>query len=454
MSGFADTPRNAPCPCGSGKRYKHCHGVAPPAAASAPAPVDALMRRALEAQQARRYDEAERAYRDVLSVRPDEADALHMLGVLRHERGDDEEATALVMRALDLTGWRIPFMRSNLGIILAARGGDTDADEVAAMSARHAAMLAARRAAKRPARPRVSIVVPAYNHARYVERALASALAQTWRDLEIVLVDDGSSDATADVAERTLAGGARPHRIVRRANRGAPHTLNEGAALATGEYLQFLNSDDWLEPTRVERMVDEVAGVGASWGYSAVSLVDGDGAPVDVMSNRRAFDLMVAQSAIGFRLSVGFSLVPGNTAVSTGNLFAARAFFDRVGGFRDFRWNHDWDFALRSTWLEEPVFVDSPLYAYRLHAANTIDEAAGRSRAEMADITGDYLARALDERAQPENPFAPAIATWGSAFLNVLLGSGIGGVVDPALLREVALTKLRRSRLRSPVPLA
>jgi glycosyltransferase involved in cell wall biosynthesis len=214
----------------------------------------------------------------------------------------------------------------------------------------------------------VSVVVPAYNHARYVERAIASALAQTWRDLEIVVVDDGSSDATADVAARTLAAGARPHRIVRRANRGAPRTLNEGAALATGEYVQFLNSDDWLEPTRVERMVDEVAGVGAGWGYSAVSLVDGDGAPVDVMKHRRAFDLMLAQSAIGFRLSVGFSLVPGNTAVSTGNLFVARAFLDRIGGFREFRWNHDWDFALRATWLEEPVFVDAPLYAYRLHA--------------------------------------------------------------------------------------
>ena len=69
----ADTPRNAPCPCGSGKRYKHCHGLELPKSAGAPvASIDALMRRALEAQQSRRYDEAERAYRDVLALRPDE----------------------------------------------------------------------------------------------------------------------------------------------------------------------------------------------------------------------------------------------------------------------------------------------------------------------------------------------------------------------------------------------
>ena len=450
MSIPADTPRNALCPCGSGKRYKHCHGLAAAAPAIAPtASIDALMRRALEAQQARRLDEAERAYRDVLALRPDEPDALHMLGVLCHERGDNDEAIALTLRALDLTGWRAPFMRTNLGILLAESGGDIHDAKVAAMSARHEAMLAQRRAAKRAATPRVTVVVPAYNHARYVERALASVLAQTYRDLEVVVIDDGSTDATADLAERTLAGARVPHRIVRRGNHGAATTLNEGASLATGDYLQFLNSDDWLEPRRVERMVDAVAGVGAGWGYSGIALVGADGEPVDVMRNRRAFDLIRASSSVAFRLSVGFSLIPTNTAVSSGNLFVERALFDRVGGFRDFRWNHDWDFALRALWLDEPVFVDEQLYAYRLHASNTIEESADRSRDEMGSITRDYLARAMDDDARPTNPFAPAMATWGSAFLNDLLSSGIGGVIDPDVLRRVAIARLGRSGARA-----
>ena len=167
--------------------------------------------------------------------------------------------------------------------------------------------------------------------------------------------------------------------------------------------------------------------------------------PVDVMKNRRAFDLICASSSVAFRLSVGFSLIPTNTAVSSGNLFVERALFDRVGGFRDFRWNHDWDFALRALWLDEPVFVDEPLYAYRLHAFNTIGESADRSRDEMGSITSDYLARAMDDDARPPNPFAPALVTWGSAFLNDLLASGIGGVIDPAVLRRVASSKLARS---------
>jgi len=447
----SDTPRNALCPCGSGKRYKHCHGLTAATPPVAPPPsIDALMRRALDAQQARRFDEAERAYRDVLAIRPDEPDALHMLGVLRHALGDTEDAIALTLRALDLTEWRVRFMRTNLGIILSDRGGDVDDAEVDAMQARYDAWTDARRARRRPVAPRVSVVVPAYNHAAYIERALSSVLEQTYRDLEIVVIDDGSADDTAERAERALAGAAVPHRVVRRANQGAAQTLNEAASLATGDYLQFLNSDDWLAPRRVERMVDEVAGVGAGWGFSTIALVDAAGAPVDVTKHSRAFELMCSTSAIPFRLSVGFSLIATNTTVSSGNLFVSRALFDRVGGFRDFRWNHDWDFALRALWLDEPVFVDEPLYAYRLHAHNTIEESSERSRDEMAGITGDYLEHAMSERATSSNPFAPGIAAWGSAFLNALLGSGIGGVVDPAMLRDVASSKLARARRASP----
>ena len=159
MNLTADVPRNAPCPCGSGKRYKHCHGLGAAAVATPSTSLDALMRRAIEAQQARRHDDAERAYREVLALRPDEPDALHMLGVLRHERGDAEEAIALTLRALDLTGWRIPFMRSNLGILLADRGGEGYEDMLRTMLERYAAMLATRAGSMRRVAPLVSVVV-------------------------------------------------------------------------------------------------------------------------------------------------------------------------------------------------------------------------------------------------------------------------------------------------------
>ena len=429
MSIPADTPRNALCPCGSGKRYKHCHGLAVAAPAIAPPPsIDALMRRALEAQQARRLDEAERAYRDVLALRPDEPDALHMLGVLCHERGENDEAIALTLRALDLTGWRAPFMRTNLGIVLAEAAGTstTPRSRRCPPVTRRCWRSAVPRGA---ATPRVTVVAPAYNHAQYVS-ALASVLAQTYRDLEVVVIDDGSTDATADLAERALAGARVPHRIVRRGNHGAATTLNEGASLATGDYLQFLNSDDWLDPRRVERMVDSVAGVGAGWGYSGIALVGADGEPVDVMKNRRAFDLIRASSSVAFRLSVGFSLIPTRTrrcraatCSSNGGCSTASAGSATSAGTTT-------GFQLRALWLDEPVFVDELRSMRTGYASNTIEESADRSRGRDGQHIRDYLARAMDDDARPPNPFAPAMATW-PAFLNDLLSPGIGGVIDP-----------------------
>src|SRR5260221_13624346 len=104
--------RNEPCPCGSGKRYKHCCGTSDAQAAGAlterAAPVATLMRAALSAQTAGRNEEAEQLYRRVLAIAPDEPDALQSLGLVRFARGDLAEARSLVLRALDLTQWKYP----------------------------------------------------------------------------------------------------------------------------------------------------------------------------------------------------------------------------------------------------------------------------------------------------------------------------------------------------------
>lgn len=110
--------RNSPCPCGSGRRYKDCCGVIAasgtrnPVGHSSPAGSgEALLLRALEAQKARDLAGAEVLYRDALKVVPNHADALHMLGVIRMERGDDAEAARLIMTALDETNWQIGSMQ-------------------------------------------------------------------------------------------------------------------------------------------------------------------------------------------------------------------------------------------------------------------------------------------------------------------------------------------------------
>jgi glycosyltransferase involved in cell wall biosynthesis len=438
------TLRNAPCPCGSGLRYKSCHGrVEGDGPGAVRDRVAGFMREAIDAQRARRLDRAEALYRRALTLAPDDADALHMLGMIRHERGDRDEALSLILRALDLSGWRIPFMRSNLGLVLSRGHEATHAALLRDVRARYEAMLVAREARRVAVRPLVSVVVASYRHEAYVERALASIEAQEYANLEIVVVDDGSPDASGDLIERSLAGSRFPHRVVRRANRGAPATLNEGAALARGDWLQFLNSDDALAPRRIARMVDAVAAIGAEWGFSRVLPIDDRDAPADPMRDRRAYDILCAVFAVPLKSSVGLALLDVNVAVSSGNLFVARTLFERVGGFRDFRYNHDWDFALRALQEAEPVFVDEPLYRYRLHGANTIRESRAAPREEAYAVTTAYLDWAL-AAATPRNPFAPASSTWGPLFANNVLSGGLGAQVEPARLRAMALDEAAR----------
>lgn len=101
--------------------------------------------------------------------------------------------------------------------------------------------------------PRVSVVVPCYNQGRYLDEAVGSVLAQTFQDLEILVVDDGSTDPDT---RRLLDAYDRPRtRVLRGENRGLSGARNVGIRAATGEYVCCLDADDLLEPTLLEKSV-------------------------------------------------------------------------------------------------------------------------------------------------------------------------------------------------------
>lgn len=109
-----------------------------------------------------------------------------------------------------------------------------------------------------PADPLVSVIIPTYNRARLVPGAIDSVLGQTYRNLELILVDDGSTDDTAEV----LAGYGDKIRVVRQKNAGPAIARNRGIAVATGEIIAFLDSDDQWLPTKLERQVESLEAAG------------------------------------------------------------------------------------------------------------------------------------------------------------------------------------------------
>ncbi len=161
--------------------------------------------------------------------------------------------------------------------------------------------------------PAASAIIPVYNRAGPVAQAVASLAAQTLSDLEIIVVDDGSTDASVEAAER--AGGSRVRVVRHSVNRGIPAARNSGLAAARGKYIAWLDSDDIARPQRLERQVrflearPELAMVGAAAGRVRCDGRRKIGTKVPL------FDHRAIAPALLFRSSFQQSAIMGRAAI-------------------------------------------------------------------------------------------------------------------------------------------
>ena len=125
-----------------------------------------------------------------------------------------------------------------------------------------------------PVPPRVSIVIPCFNAARWVSASLDSALAQTYENVEIIAIDDGSTDETPTI----LAHYREKHgiRVLTQPNRGPSVANNAGFAESTGDYIKFFDSDDLLSPDAVSSQVTALAAHPGRLAYGAWGRFQGD----------------------------------------------------------------------------------------------------------------------------------------------------------------------------------
>lgn len=111
----------------------------------------------------------------------------------------------------------------------------------------------------------ISVIVPVYNVAAYLSQSVESILSQDYENLEVILIDDGSTDGSGAICDRYAAGDLRI-RVIHRKNGGAAAAKNTGLAIATGEYLSFVDSDDYLEPGAYRYMLEALRETGADAG--------------------------------------------------------------------------------------------------------------------------------------------------------------------------------------------
>jgi teichuronic acid biosynthesis glycosyltransferase TuaG len=223
--------------------------------------------------------------------------------------------------------------------------------------------------------PAVSVIIPAYNAEVFLARAIRSVEAQSLRDFEIVVVDDGSTDGTADIAQ-----GFTSVRFLSQPHLGAAAARNRGLEDAGGDLVAFLDADDEWLPEKLARQLEFMEGLGSSFSYTDSYIV---------RNGRRQCYSALAQPHTGEILAPLIDDWLDQAFITINTVVAVRALMQSVGGFESdipTASNEDYGLwlklALRGTRFD---YLDEPLALYyRGHSSDSSDAVAMVERYQVA----------------------------------------------------------------------
>ena len=218
--------------------------------------------------------------------------------------------------------------------------------------------------------PLVSIAIPAYKHAAFIEACLASVCAQTYPELELILIDDGSPDDTFEVAKRFLSSRSdRFRRIVleRRENHGVSANSNACIESCQGEWIHLLGSDDVLYPEKVERIQDAIA----TWNLPDLALVHADSDTIDSNNTPTIRRKKVIRPTPGPDHEAYRWLFHANL-ISNPTIAIRRDAFLSIGGFDPNLPLEDLDCWLRLSAKYAVARIPEVLASYRKHPGNSL----------------------------------------------------------------------------------
>lgn len=214
--------------------------------------------------------------------------------------------------------------------------------------------------------PRFSIVMAAYNAEAYITDAVLSTLVQTVPDLEVVIVDDGSTDATAELAADLED---RRVRVICQSHAGVSAARNAGMTSVRGDYVLFLDADDRLRPDALERLgavLDGHSHICAAYGDWL--FVSQSGIPLGPETKPR-----FTPRPSGIILQ---ELLRNSFMIAVGSVCVRAEYLRRAGPWGDYRLGEDWEYWCRlATHGEFQYIGEGPVLEYRLHDQSTVRRA-------------------------------------------------------------------------------
>lgn len=236
--------------------------------------------------------------------------------------------------------------------------------------------------------PSVSIVITTYNRAQFLREAVSSVLAQTYRNFELVIWDDGSTDDSLDIAYHYAQQDERV-RVIAAPHQGIAPTLKAAIAATTGAYLGWVDSDDILAATALKETVT-ILNTQPTVGlvYTDCDLIDEQGTPYGA-DQRCQIPYSKERLLVDF-MTFHFRLL-------------RRSVYDQVGGIdASFDWAEDYDLCLKLSEVTEVRHIQKPLYHYRRHASNITNNQLEAVRWAAKAIEHALKRRGLDEHIRLE----------------------------------------------------
>lgn len=202
----------------------------------------------------------------------------------------------------------------------------------------------------------LSIIIPSYNQGKFIKKTIDSILNQSYKNIEVIVIDGGSSDTTIDI----LKSFGNKILWISEKDRGQAHAINKGTALAKGDIIAYLNSDDYyLQNTLCEIIESFEKNPTALW-------LTGDYAIVN--EKEQDIQSLVIKHKKLLRNYLSFNLLSILNPISQPSTFLRRELLEKVGLFNEeLHYTMDYDYWMRCIQIQKPYVITKPISAFRIH---------------------------------------------------------------------------------------
>ena len=215
-------------------------------------------------------------------------------------------------------------------------------------------------------RPTVSVIMPSYNHSRFIKDAIQSVLNQTFEDFELIIIDDGSFDDSQEIIQEFAEIDSRVKPIFHKKNMGIARTLNDGLKSSKGEFITFIASDDVWTPNKLEVQLEILARNEDLVVWSEGEIIDANGNPTGQTFTERHTATNRKKNGRIFE-----ELLKGNFIFGS-SMILKRKNLGKIKFDESLKYLNDYKFVVDLAWKYEYHFIESPLAKYRIHGGNTI----------------------------------------------------------------------------------